>query len=146
MLKPFYSKIYVGSDKNANIVCPYCAERKSISVDRFRGTKHTLNVRCICKRTFKVFLEFRKKVREKTFLKGTYVNHSQMDIKSEMIVLDISETGLAFSNQDIFTFEEGNNISLEFTLDNERKTVIKKNAVVRNTHQKRVGCEFDIYD
>jgi len=146
MLKPFYTKIYVGPDKKALIVCPYCAEGKEISVDRFRDSKHKLNVKCICKRTFRVFLEFRKKVRKERFLRGTYINHSQMGIKSEIVILNISATGLAFSNLDIFTFEEGNDISVEFTLDDEQKTVIKKNAVVRNIRQKRVGCEFDIYD
>ena len=146
MLKPFYTKIYVGPDKKALIVCPHCAEWKEISVDRFRDSKRKLNVNCICKRTFRVFLEFRKKVRKETFLRGTYINHSQMGIKSEIVILNISATGLAFSNLDIFTFEEGNDISVEFTLDDEQKTVIKKNAVVRNIRQKRVGCEFDIYD
>ena len=69
-----------------------------------------------------------------------------MGIKSEIVILDISVAGLAFSNLDIFTFEEGDDISVKFTLDDEQKTVIKKNAVVRNIRQKRVGCEFDIYD
>jgi hypothetical protein len=146
MLKPFYNKIYVGQNNKAIIVCPYCAEGKKTSVNRLRGSKHTFNVKCICKRTYKVFLEFRKKLRKETFLRGTYVNHSKMGIKSEIVILDISVAGLAFLNLDIFTFEEGDDISVKFTLDDEQKTVIKKNAVVRNIRQKRVGCEFDIYD
>ena len=145
MLKPFYNKIYVGQDNKAIIVCPHCAEGKKTSVERFRGSKHKFNVKCICKRTYKVFLEFREEVRKETLLRGTCINRSQMGTKSEIIILNISETGLAFSNQDIFTFEEGNDISVEFNLNDEQKTVIKKNAFVRNIRQKRIGCEFETY-
>ena len=142
MLKPFYNIIYVEQDNKAIIVCPHCAEGKKISVARFKGSKHKFNIKCICKRTYKVFLEFREKVRQETFLRGTCINHSQMGIQSDINILDISETGLAFSNLDIFTFEVGNDISVKFTLNDDKKTVIKKNAVVRNFRQKRIGCEF----
>ena len=92
------------------------------------------------------FLEFRKKVRTKRFLRGTYTNHSQKSSGNDIVILDISMSGMAFSSQDEPTFKIGDDLSIEFTLDDEQKTDIRIDVVVRNIRQKRAGCEFKISD
>jgi len=141
-----FSKTYVRPDNTAVLICPYCTQWKTISADPFRGDKHELKVKCFCKQTFKGFLEFRKKVRTKRFLRGTYINHTQKNSRSDIVILDISMIGLAFSSPGQPTFKTGDELSVEFTLDNEQKTHISIDAVVRNVCQKRVGCEFKISD
>jgi hypothetical protein len=145
MLESKFSKTYVRPDNTAVLICPYCAQWKMISADPFRGYKHKLKVKCFCKQTFKVFLEFRKKVRKKTFLRGTYINHSQKGSRSDFVILDISVIGLAFSSLDAPTFNVGDNLSVEFTLDDEQRTDIRRDAVVRDVRQRRAGCEFEIF-
>ena len=141
-----FSKTFVRPDNTAVLICPYCTQWKMISADPFRGEKHELKVKCFCKHTFKGFLEFRKKVRTKRFLRGTYTNHSQKSSRNNIVILDISMSGMAFSSQDEPTFKIGDDLSIEFTLDDEQKTNIRIDVVVRNVRQKRAGCEFKFSD
>jgi len=136
------SKTYVRPDNTAVLICPYCSQWKTISTDPFKGAKHKLKVKCICKQKFKSFLEFRKKVRKKNFLRGTCTNQSQKDSKSDIVILDISLLGLAFSSQDAPTFKVGDELSVKLTLNDEHRTDITREVVVRNVSQRRVGCEF----
>ena len=145
MLESEFSKVYV-RDNTAVLICPYCGHWRRILADPFRGDKHKLKVKCFCNETFKVFLEFRKKVRKKGFLRGSYINHSQNTCRSDIVILDISVIGLAFSSLDEPTFKMGDDLSVEFTLDNEPRTNITRDAIVRNVVQTRAGCEFKISD
>ena len=141
-----FSKIYVRSDDTAVLICPYCTHWKRISADPFRGHKHKLKVKCFCGQTFKVFLEFRRKIRKRAFLKGTNINQAQKGSRSDIVILDISVIGLAFSSLVAPNFKVGDDLSLEFTLDDEQHTDIMRDVVVRNIRERRIGCEFDIYD
>jgi hypothetical protein len=139
-----FSKTYVMPDNTAVLICPYCGQWKKISAEPFRGYKHKPKVKCFCKQTFKVFLEFRKKVRKKSFLRGTYINHAQKGSRSDIVILDISVIGLAFSCLDAPTFNVGDELGVEFASDSEQRTDIRRDVLVRNIRQKRVGCEFEI--
>jgi len=141
-----YSITYVKSDNTAVLNCPYCGQWKIIAADQFRGAKHKLKVKCYCKKTFKVFLEFRRKIRKKTFFRGTNINYAKKGSRSDIVVLDISVIGLAFSSLDAPTIKVGDDLRVEFTLDDEQQTDITRDVVVRNIRKKRVGCEFEIYD
>jgi hypothetical protein len=141
-----FSKTYVRQDDTAVLICPYCGQWKMISADPFRGEKHKLKVKCFCKEIFMVFLEFRKKIRKRRFLRGTYINHSQKSSRSDIVILDISVIGLAFSSLDDPNFKTGDDLSVKFTLDDKQKTDISRDAIVRNVLQRRAGCEFKISD
>jgi hypothetical protein len=90
-----------------------------------------------------VVLEFRSRVRRKTHLRGTYINHSQGDSTGLLIVQDISVTGLAFTSLDIRKFKEGDELSVEFNLDDDHRTEVKKEVIVKDIRQRSVGCEFE---
>ena len=139
-----YSKTYVRPNNRAVLICPYCGQWQSILAEPFRGYKHKLKVRCFCKETFKVFLEFRKKVRKKTFLRGSYNDHSQKGSRCDIVILDISLIGLTFSSLDSPTFKIDDELGVEFSLDFGKGTDIKRDVIVKNIHQKRVGCEFEL--
>jgi len=138
------SRTYVRRNNKAVLICPYCGQWRSISADPFRGGKHKLKVKCFCKETFKVLLEFRKKVRKKIFLKGTYIDYSQKGSRCDIVILDISLIGLAFSSLDAPTLRIDDELGVEFTLDSKKGTDIKKAVIVRNINQTRVGCEFEL--
>lgn len=139
-----FSKTYVMPNNTAVLICPYCGQWKTILADRFRGAKHKLTVKCFCKKTFKVFLEFRKKIRKKTLLKGTHFYNSRKGSRSDIVILDISVSGLAFSCLDVPTCKIYDELTVEFILDSENKTDIRRDVIVRNIRQRRVGCEFEL--
>ena len=129
-----FSKTFVRPDNTAVLNCPQCGQQKVISSGQFRGYKHKLKVKCLCKKNFKVFLEFRKKMRKRTNLKGTYINHSQKGCRCNLVILDISVTGLAFSCVDAPTFKVGD----------EHQTEIRRDVIVGNVRPGVVGGEFEI--
>ena len=138
-------KTYVRPNNKAVLICPYCGQWRSISADPFRGEKHKLKVKCFCKKTFKVFLEFRKEFRKEKFLRGgTYINHSQKGSRCDIVIIDISLTGLAFSSLDAPTLRIDDELGVEFSLDFGKGTNIKRDVIVKNIRQKRVGCEFEL--
>jgi hypothetical protein len=139
-----FSIIYVRPDNKAVLICPYCGQWKTISADPFRGNKHKLVVKCYCKEKFKVFLEFRRKVRKKTYLRGTFADQSLKGSKCDIVILDISVIGLAFSSLDAPTLRIDDELGVEFVLDFEKRTDIKRDVIVRNIRQQRVGCEFEL--
>jgi hypothetical protein len=90
-----------------------------------------------------VFLEFRNRVRKKTHLRGTYINHSQKDSNGFLIIQDISVSGLSFTSLDLKNFKVDDELRVEFTLDDEHRTEISKDIIVTDDRKKSVGCEYD---
>jgi len=43
-------------------------------------------------------------------------------------------------------FEAGDRIMIEFDLDDEKKTRIKKELIIRNIQDKKIGAEFSSVD
>jgi hypothetical protein len=61
--------------------------------------------------------------------------------KSKIIVHDLSLHGVSFSCLN-FPYGPGDEITIEFELEDEHQTSIKKDAIVRNIRGNIVGCEF----
>lgn len=137
-----YKKSYVRPDNTVVITCPHCGQQKVILADAFKGHKHKLKVKCFCKKAFITHLEFRKYIRKKTVLKGTYSNHSHHCSKGNLVIHDISLNGLSFSTLDKENFKVGDEITVEFILDDELRTKIQKDVVIKNIRPRTLGCEF----
>ena len=85
-----------------------------------------------------VFLEFRNRVRKKTRLRGTYINYLQKDSRGFLIIQDISLTGLSFTSLDLKNFKVGDVLRVEFTLDDERRTEISNDIIVRDIRKNQL--------
>ena len=59
------------------------------------------------------------------------------------VIENISVTGVAISSVDVNKFKVGDELSLEFALDDEYGTEIKKEAIVRSVRQSIIGCDFE---
>ena len=136
------SKTFVRPDNTAVITCPVCGLQKTINIATFEQHKHALKIKCGCKNIFTVNLEFRKKIRKRTHLRGNYINHSQGDRRGSLIVTNVSLSGLEFTSPDVPTFKIDDELTIEFTLDDEHLSEIKKEAVVMDVRPRSVGCEF----
>ena len=112
-------------------------------VEAFKGRKLQLKVKCACQNVFMINLEFRKRIRRRVNLRGTYINLSQNDTSGALVIKDLSLTDFAFSTFDGRTFNIGDELSVEIILDDESNSVIRKDAVVRNVRPNAYGCEFE---
>ncbi len=137
------SKTHVRQDNTAVFHCPHCGRQKAIPVDKLRGHKHKLKVECGCKETFTVNLEFRQRVRKKTYLRGTYINHSQKGSSGDLNIKNISVVGLEFTSLNVQDFKVDDELTIKFNLDNKHKSKISKNVIVREIRRRSVGCEFE---
>ena len=135
-------KIHVRYNDTAVISCPHCSGQKTMPVGSYRGSKTRVKIKCECKNIFTVNLEFRKNVRKKTNLSGEFTNHSQNNIRGDIVVRDLSMSGLKFVSMDIDKFMNGDEMTVLFKLDIADGATIKKQAIVRNIHENAVGCEF----
>lgn len=59
-----------------------------------------------------------------------------------MLISDISQGGLRCQVSDYKGLEEGNILSLEYTLHDIGQKKINKRAIIRHTNGSTVGCEF----
>ncbi len=136
------SKTYVRPDNTAVINCPHCGRQKTVQVDSFKGSKSCVKIKCGCKNIFTVNLEFRKRVRKRTNLRGTYINHSQRNSRGNIVVKNISVSGLEFSSLDVHNFKIDDELTVEFNLDDEQRSEIKKEVIIRSVRKNSIGCEF----
>jgi hypothetical protein len=146
MPKPKASKTYVRQDNSAVFNCPHCDRQKAIPVDSLRGHKHKVKVKCSCNEIFTVNLEYRQRVRKKVFLRGTYINHSQMDRSGDLHIQNISVGGLEFTSRNVQDFKVGDELTIKFNLDDEYQSEISKDVIIREVRQRSVGCKFETSD
>ena len=137
-------KMFVAEDGKATFMCPSCGMVRRFHVAHLIHPKKAVKVRCQCGETFPVSFEIRKAYRKSVFLFGEYCR-LEKDIRhpyAQMIVEDLSLTGLRFRTAVHHELKEGDIIYLEFPLNDKRKSMIKGTAVVRWVRGKSVGAQF----
>jgi len=134
-------KTFVSEDGFAAIICPNCGLTKQVPVADYCGSKNVIKVRCRCQQTFSAELEFRQHYRKPTDLSGRY------DIVTDAgggraIINDLSKNGIGFTVSGIHNVRVGHKIMIDFALDDNKQTPLRKRAVVRSVNNNRIGCEF----
>lgn len=136
-------KVFVEEDGMAAIICPGCGAAKSVNVEKFKGRKKPLTVRCKkCGGNFSILLDFRASVRKEVHLNGCYKKFGS-DKWRRMVVKDISHrsrTGIRIAGA--HNLKEGDHVKIKFTLDDTNHSEIERNAVVRWTKDRNVGLDI----
>jgi hypothetical protein len=139
-------KVFVRKDNQAMVRCPFCAVTKDFSVASFKGKSHSIKLRCACKRIFQVDLDFRRAYRKNTKLAGYYavliVEGTKGGRQLQMYVDDLSLGGIGMTTVGPHGLKEGALLTVEFVLNDPKRTSITKKAIVRRLTGSRVGCEF----
>ena len=86
-------------------------------------------------------VERRRHYRKRVDLPGG-CHISRTERFSEVQILDVSFRGLKFSISDPDEVQVGDVLYMTFTLDNSKKSVIKRKVLVRHTNQETIGTEF----
>ena len=139
-------KVFISNNNTATFVCPQCGNVSTANVAKYAAIdkKVTVNCKCNCGHHFKVSLEKRRQYRKETDLPGTYYHrmpNGEMD-KGIMRVVDISSKGLKLRLNVERKFEIGEQLRVEFHLDDKRRTPINKDVIVRNVKKNLVGTSF----
>ena len=142
-------KIYVNSGNNATLLCPHCGISKTVNVEKLKRHGDPLKIRCTCKETFSVTLEFRKAHRKATHLAGDYCKLPAREDWHSMTVKNISSTGIGFETYNPHDLSEGDEVRVRFALDDAKRSQIKRDVIVRVVKDRYIGAEFsdpDLFD
>lgn len=136
-------KVFIDEKNKATFVCPKCNIAKTVDVSRYIGKavrkKHIY--RCSCGHSHTVLLERRKFFRKDVYLPGTYTIEKD-NIERPLVVKDLSRSGLKLEVETTDHLSEGDKLVVEFRLDNNQRTLIRKEVFVKAILGKRIGTEF----
>jgi len=134
-------KFYADHTNQATIICPKCGLEKNIDVTNFKDTHKRLKAKCRCGEVFRFTLEYRKHYRKKVRLPGEYFIQGK-DEKGEIIIEDISASGIRFASLKPHYISRNDTVELKFTLDNTMRTQIKKLVKIIWIIDRNVGAQY----
>ena len=133
--------IYAGRTNQITITCPKCGLKKNTNVFKFKDTHKRLKAKCKCGEVFRVDLEFRRYHREEVRLSGEYFSQEK-DEKGEVLIKDISMTGIKFETLKPHNISKDDTVDLKFTLDNPDKTELQTLVKIMWVVDHTIGAKF----
>lgn len=131
------------------LTCPECSRQETLTTSLFEETGSILKVSCPCEHTFRVIREMRHTYRKDVQLEGLFTQDTSDVNKlavsggwSAMEVTNISKQGLNFTTPNARILNIGDQVQLQFNLDNNKKSLIKKPAEIKSVRKNNVGCQF----
>jgi hypothetical protein len=135
-------EIFIGGKSHVVIMCLNCGREKTLDVSKLKEVSKKVRVKCSCGNAFEVVFEKRANYRKKAHLPGYYSKAGPSGRMDEMVVLNISRTGVGMEVYGTNGINQGDVLKVEFRLDNAPETPIKAEVVVKNVNGKYVGGEF----
>lgn len=145
--------VFVHSGKPVSIGCPNCGNMSVFPAEQMAAMNGASKVRCSCGSVFSAFFERRRYFRKTVRIYGKYKTHVRLE-HQPMLVKDLSRGGLCFEvlAEDWGPLDGSPNLKIadtltvEFRLDNDKRSVIRGEIGVRSLHGTRVGGEFTMLD
>lgn len=124
------------------IVCEHCRKGKELHSDKFRQLPSLLKVKCGCGQVSHLEINRRRFTRLSVELPGTLSISATQERLGTLTITELSLQGVSFVSP-LPDLEVGQTYYLDFVLDDNSKTLIGKDIVVRHTQaDRRVGAEF----
>ena len=134
-------KFYADHTNQATIICPECGLERTMDVTKFKETHKKLKARCRCGEVFRFTLEYRRHYRKKVRLAGEYFVQGK-DEKGEVIIEDISASGIRFASLRPHFISRNDIVELRFALDNPMRTQIQELVKIIWIIDRNIGAEF----
>jgi hypothetical protein len=142
-------KVYLNKDDTATFNCPECDRSRIADVSKYirAATAIKINCKCKCGHEYSVSLERRRNFRKVTDLPGRYITED--NDRGFITVTDVSYVGIGFKMNTPPQFSTGEKIMVEFKLDDQRRSLIKREVNIVSMRGLQVGAKFctvDHYD
>jgi len=139
-------KVYITRKQMATFICPQCQKSKTVDVSKYANLDKIVKVKvtCPCGYRYTSILEKRKKYRKETNLAGSFVHlvDGRQAGGGLMTVKDLSTSGLKIQVNTEHRCTVGDVVLVEFYLDDNHHTLIRKKVIVRNIVGSYIGTEF----
>jgi len=134
-------KVYVDHTNRVKIICPKCGLEKNKIVSKFKDTHKRLKAKCKCGEVFQLALDFRKYYRKNAQLTGKYFVKGKNETR-EIIIEDISKTGIKFATLEPHYFSKGDLVELKITLDTQMRMEVRTSVKIIWIIDRNVGAQF----
>ena len=132
-------KIYVNENDEATVTCPSCGKWRTAKVASYAERREPIKIRCSCGSVFPVIFEWRQAYRKEVNLLGICSKDGRS--KEPIVIENISAGGVGFKlNRG--NLKEGDIVEIKFTLDDNRRSVVSENVIVRLVRDRYVGAQF----
>ena len=139
-------RVFITDNNMATFTCRQCEKTKSIDVSQYKHLNKAIRVKlkCPCGYSYTVILERRGSYRKKADITGLYfkIVSGKEESRGNMTVKNISRYGLKLNFREKPNLEIGDKLLVEFKLDNNLKSLIRKEVIIRNINDKCIGAEF----
>ncbi|AOY59890.1 MULTISPECIES: PilZ domain-containing protein [Desulfococcus] len=136
-------KAFIDNSGEAVIKCPRCHATRVVDVKEYSRLDHIVRfkVTCPCKHVYRVILERREFFRKPVRLTGVCRMREGVPAV-DIHIHNLSRKGLRIELMKDDPPAIGDKVTVEFRLDDEKKTLIRKEALVRTLMGRFVGLEF----
>lgn len=140
-------KIFIYGKSEVAVICQACGKVRRLQASDIEQINHIVRVQCVCGARFNVLFEKRIHYRKVTHLEGRYAIKLDPDeCLCLLVVENLSRNGIGFKTIGNYDIKEGDVLSVQFSLDNEKRTMIKSNITVKSVNGKYIGGEFHALD
>lgn len=145
--------VYIHAGRGATIACPACGTMGDFPPEQVAGLNGPRAVRCPCGTDFVAFFERRRYFRKPTKIYGRWKTDGRV-APQPMLVKDVSRGGLCFEvlAEDMgplkgsCDLKPADAVLVEFRLDDDKRSLIRGEVVVRSVSGARIGAEFERLD
>ena len=138
--------VFLNDQNEATFHCASCGNSLTRNLSKIVHLQSAIRIKCKCKcgNVFRVLVERRRDYRKIVNLLGmcSYLDPSGTTQRRLIKITDISVTGILFSINSLPEFKVGQNLNIEFKLDNIFNTEINDTATVKRIHSNKVGLKF----
>lgn len=143
-------RIFINDRGEGTFICPACDKGAIRDLSGLINSEAAvrLKCRCSCGNVYRVLLERRRHFRKPANLVGMFFfqGRTGTPIKGLIRIRDISQSGVQFSVNSMPEFEVGDKLTIEFTLDDEERSQIREDGIVRRIQSSIVGLDFKTTD
>ena len=139
-------RVFINDQGEGTFICPSCNKGVIKDLSEFSETPSAVRLKCKCScgNVYRVLVERRRHFRKPVNLAGIFIFQDSQShpVKGLIKVLDISQSGVRFSVNNIPDFKVGDKLIIEFTLDDEEHSQIREVGTVRRIHTNIIGFTF----
>jgi hypothetical protein len=143
-------KAFITRDNKVTFSCPQCKGIRTVDVTKYKALEKAVKIKvhCPCGHDYPVMLERRKQFRKAVSLPGTFtrIYNDRKAGSGTMVVKDVSRNGLQIRVNDSSYMNAGDILEVEFKLDDNKRSPIRKEVVIRKIVGYDLGTEFTSVD
>ncbi len=148
--KTTQARVFINDRGEGTFICPACEKGVIRDLSEFADTATAvrLKCRCQCGHVYRVLVERRRHFRKSVDLVGMYLfpRKTGAPLKGLARIRDISQSGIRFSVNTPPDFAVGDQLIVEFTLDDAERSKIRETGVVSRIQVNSVALRFRTTD